>query len=101
MYCENCGYKLNDTHLFCENCGNKINRFIPTNSENAKKSNKTVWIILGCVFGGLFLLFAITIFFLVFFAINVNNSVEEAYEEYEINDYYEYEDINNYNFTEV
>ena len=55
--------------IFIENLCNKIKL-----SEN-KNSAKTIWIVLGCIFGGIILI-PIIIFFITFFIIidNVNSS---------------------------
>lgn len=84
MYCENCGHKLNEADLFCEDCGTKV--FRPTQN-NEKNSNKTLWIILGCVFGGFFILFILIMVFIIGI-INYTVTSDEIY-DYEINDYIE------------
>lgn len=90
MYCENCGHKLNENNLYCADCGTKVNRVV---IEVPKKSNKTLWIVLGSVFGGMFLLAFIGIIFFILLMFSVNESVE-VHEDYEVNDYYDYDDIN-------
>lgn len=84
MYCENCGHKLNCTDLFCEDCGTKVNRVV---DNNMNKSNKTLWIILGSVFGGFFLLFILIMIFIIGI-INYSVVSDDAY-DYETNDYVE------------
>ena len=87
MYCENCGYKLKNKDLFCEECGTKINR----TNDIKNNSNKTIGIILGCVFGGIFLLIALIVLFfiLIFNTVDINDvsyqdeikNIVDGYEE--------------------
>lgn len=87
MYCENCGHKLSNNDLFCEECGTKTNKDVVLNQNN---SNKTIWIIIGCVFGGLFLLFSLCLLFVVlafntedFNSITYQEEIDEIIDEYE------------------
>ena len=85
MYCENCGHKLNDGDLFCEECGSKTK--VISNAQVNKGSNKTLWIVLGCVFGGIFI-FGI---FLILLGVVFYSTVTENITEYDerIEDYIE------------
>ena len=92
MYCENCGHKLNDTDLFCEDCGFKVNNVVSNIPNN---SNKKLWIILGCVFGGLVLFIILIIMFFAILIIDYN-SVDGNY-DYEIKDYIDnYEEVSSF-----
>lgn len=91
MYCENCGKRLNEMDLYCSECGIKVNKI--ELSEN-KNSAKTIWIVLGCIFGGIILI-PIIIFFITFFIIIDNANTIDDFEEYELKEYYDYENINN------
>ena len=84
MYCENCGHALHENDKFCESCGNAIERVI-LKQEN--KSNKTLWIVLGSIFGGLLLLGVLGVVFLTFIFVDYNTRVKEAV-DYEIDDNY-------------
>ena len=89
MYCENCGHKLNANDLFCEECGTKTNKSTEIVSQN---SNKTIWIILGSIFGGIFLLIVLAI---IFFGILVAdyNSIDNIV-DYDIEEEYDYRNDN-------
>lgn len=90
MYCENCGKRLNEDNLYCSECGTKINRI----SIFDKTSNKTLWIIIGCIVGGIVLI-PIIIFILTFFIIVDNVKLKEEYDKYNLKEYYDYEKLNN------
>lgn len=87
MYCENCGNKLNTQDLFCEECGTKTNKTIPVQSNN---SNKTLWIILSCVFGGLFLIILLGILFFSIVVTDYNRRIDEVV-DYDVKEPYEYD----------
>ena len=73
MYCGNCGKKVGDNDLFCENCGNALKKEII----EKKNDNKIVWIVLGCVFGVIFLVIVLLILgFVVFGTLSVDESDE-------------------------
>lgn len=90
MYCENCGTHLENQYLYCFECGTKVNKSIVCES---KSSNNILWIILGC-FLGIPILIGILMFFLSLFIIVDNKQIIEN-KNYEINEYYDYENINN------
>ena len=91
MYCENCGHKLENNYLFCSECGTKVsNLFVSSN----KISNNTLWIVLGCIFG-VIVLIPFVIFLLSFFVIGNNINTVEEKETYDINEYYDYENMSN------
>jgi len=90
MYCENCGKRLGEDHLYCSECGVKVNRI---NLADEKNSANTIWIVLGCIFGGIILI-PIIIFFITFFIIVDNANTIDDFEDYDLNEYYDYENLN-------
>ena len=87
MYCENCGSKLQDNNVYCSECGCRVKNIVANKTTN---SNKTLWIVLISVFGGIFLVIALSIIFFTFLIVT-ENSVDSM-EEVDIREPYPYYD---------
>lgn len=85
MYCENCGNKLQENNVYCSECGFKVKNVVANKTTN---SNKTLWIVLVSVFGGIFLVIVLSIIFFTFLIVT-ENSVDYI-EEVDVREPYPY-----------
>lgn len=82
MYCENCGNKLSDHDLFCAECGCKVRNLTSSNT----KPSKNLWLILGCIYLGFFLIMTGLMFlmFVIIFGSNVFDEDGNNNSQYDI-----------------